>query len=176
MEILLILFALGAIFLTYQLCQPLILKQTKGKKIKAWLAKTKPVALAKADSRNQPYDFAFEKDGFVYFVKVIVIPKYAEIVINSKTTWELRYGAGNTPGKIQPIKKYLPGIAPFMNYPVDEQTKKIAVLTPDAKKKVKYINENEIVFVEPHTNVYGIQLLNESEFIALIDESKHNES
>ena len=36
MEILLILFALGAIFLTYQLCQPLILKQTKGKKIKAW--------------------------------------------------------------------------------------------------------------------------------------------
>ena len=78
--------------------------------------------------------FRLRKDGFVYFVKVIVIPKYAEIIINSKTTWELRYGAGNTPGKIQPIKKYLPGIAPFMNYPVDEQTKKIAVLTPDAKK------------------------------------------
>ncbi|HHU24581.1 MAG: hypothetical protein PHG08_05600 [Bacilli bacterium] len=167
MELLLILFALGAILLTYQFCQPLIMKRTKARKIKQWIGDSSPI-----ENRGLPYDFAFERDGVTYHVKVIVIPKYAEIIINAKTTWELRYGAGNTPGKVQPIKKYLPGIGKFMNYQTDEQTKKIVVLTPDAKKKVKYINENEMVFVGPETNVYGIQLLNESEF----KEFLHNES
>lgn len=116
---------------------------------------------------NLPGDFFLEINRQKYLIKLILVPKYAEIIVNAKTTWELRYGAGNTPGKAHPIKKYLPKMNLFMNYQNDEFLK-VVVFKPDVKKKVRYLNESEMDFLEPKTNVYGVRVLNESELIPFI--------
>ena len=47
-----------------------------------------------------------KNEQVTFLVKIIKIPEYAEIQINNKVTWEIKYGAGNTPGKAQPYKKW----------------------------------------------------------------------
>ena len=100
-----------------------------------------------------------KNEKVTFLVKIIKIPEYAEIQINNKVTWEIKYGAGNTPGKAQPYKKMVKDISEFMNLKVQENEIKLVIATPHPKKIVKYINECEIVFVTPYTDVYGTRLI-----------------
>ena len=69
------------------------------------------------------------------------------IKINNKTTWEIKYGGGNNPGKSDPYSKYLnQNIDCFMKLETKEDEQKVVVLIPKSKKIVMYINECEIVF------------------------------
>lgn len=88
-----------------------------------------------------------------YYIKFVYIPNFSQIQINNKSTWELKYGAGNTPGKHQPHKRYLNEIVNFMNN--DYFGTKIVAFTVNPKEIVKYINESEIIIVKPTTDVYG---------------------
>lgn len=105
------------------------------------------------------YNQLIKKDDITFIVKTIKIPDYAEIQINNKVTWEIKYGAGNAPGKAQPYKKMLKDISDFMNLETKENEIKVVVATPAPKKIVKYINECEIVFVTPYTDVYGTRVI-----------------
>ena len=99
-----------------------------------------------------------------YVIKIVIIPEYSEIQINSKETWEVKYGAGNTPGKVQPHKRYLNEISTFQktNFPNNEI--KLILFSPKPKKIVKYINECEIIFVNSSTDVYGSRIITEDNF------------
>lgn len=104
-------------------------------------------------------DFIVERnDNKKFYIKLIVMPNYSEIQINSKATWEVKYGAGNTVGKAQPKKRYLNEVRDFMNTTINDSDQKIVIFTPDPKKIVKYINECEIVFVKSSTDVYGAKI------------------
>lgn len=46
-----------------------------------------------------------------------------------------------------------------MNYIPQENEIKLVIATPSPKKIVKYINECEIVFVTPYTDIYGTRLI-----------------
>lgn len=105
------------------------------------------------------YNQIIKNNNVTFLVKLIKIPEYAEIQINNKVTWEIKYGAGNTPGKAQPYKKMLKDISEFMNLETKENEIKLVIATPSPKKIVKYINECEIVFVTPYTDVYGTRLI-----------------
>lgn len=112
---------------------------------------------------SKPFDYTLEIENKKFLIKTISIPAYAEVQINSKTTWEIKYGAGPTPGKAQPHKKYLSGIASFMNY-YEENTTKVVVVIPESKQTVMYTNECEIVFVDYKTNVHGTRVINCNDF------------
>lgn len=117
---------------------------------------------------NKPYDYKVTIQDKVYFVKILGIPNYAEVQINNVTTWEIKYGAGKNPGKAQPFKKYAHGIESFMHFKPTEGETRVVVLTPNAKKITKYINECEIVFVTSKTNVYGVRVINEDDYSLFI--------
>lgn len=131
----------------------------KSTEIENYLNKIKELGFNISKEENKVYDYIIKNESTTFIAKLIKIPEYSEIQINNKTTWEIKYGAGNTVGKAQPYKKYLKEIEPFMNLDVENSITKVVIATPKPKKMVKYINECEIVFVNPHTDVYGVKLI-----------------
>lgn len=121
--------------------------------------KIKELGYEISNIENKCYDQIIKNDKITFIVKNIKIPEYAEIQINNKVTWEIKYGAGNTPGKAQPYKKMLKDISEFMNLETNTNEIKLVIASPNPKKIVKYINECEIVFVTPYTDVYGTRLI-----------------
>lgn len=118
------------------------------------------------------YDFRLEMFDSIYYIKFLILPSFSEVQVNNKTTWEVKYGAGNTPGKAQPKKRYLVEIVDFMKMDIESNAQKFVILSPKPKKIVKYINESEIVFVKPTTDVYGAHLIDEGQFRLFKKESK----
>lgn len=114
------------------------------------------VQISRLDTDKSVINVVFSNNNS-YFIKFVYIPNYSQIQINNKSTWELKYGAGNTPGKHQPHKRYLNEIATFLNE--DYVGKKIVAFTNNPKEIVKYINESEIIIVNPSTDVYGANLI-----------------
>ena len=72
------------------------------------------VQISRLDTDKSVINVVFSNNNS-YFIKFVYIPNYSQIQINNKSTWELKYGAGNTPGKHQPHRRYLNEIATFMN-------------------------------------------------------------
>lgn len=130
--------------------------------LKAFLEKEN-VNFSLSKNTIDPYDYDLEIENQKYLLKTISIPAYADVQINNKTTWEIKYGAGPTPGKAQPHKKFLTCIAPFMNYNQKDAIK-VVVIIPASKQTVMYINECEIIFVDHTTNVYGTRVINCNDF------------
>lgn len=122
--------------------------------------------LSKSENKNYDYDLVIEDKK--YLIKLLGIPSYSEVQVNNIVTWEIKYGAGKNPGKVQPFKKYAQGIEGFMNMKTNTNELKVCILCPEAKKITKYINECEIVFVNHKTNVYGIRLINETDYSLFI--------
>lgn len=134
-------------------------EQNKSTIEESFYNKIKELGYEVIEKDNGIYNQLIKKDQLTFIVKIIKIPEYAEIQINNKVTWEIKYGAGNTPGKAQPHKKYLKDISEFMNLETKENEIKLVIATPSPKKIVKYINECEIVFVTPYTDVYGTRII-----------------
>lgn len=124
-----------------------------------------------SDSTNKAYTFELTVENKKYAVLVLPIEKFAEITINNFNTWEMHFGAGDRPGKAQPFKTKIGEIPPFMNFEYPDGDK-IVIIQPDAKKIVYWKNENEIVFVEPTTKLYGINILNFSDLPKLLKNQK----
>lgn len=99
-----------------------------------------------------------------YVIKILIVPEYSEIQINSRVTWEVKYGAGNTPGKAQPYRRFLTEVSEFQKKDFDENMIKLVLISPKPKKIVKYINECEIIFVKSSTDVYGSKIITKDNF------------
>lgn len=112
------------------------------------------------NSNCKDYTFDLTVEDTTYTVLVLPIEKFAEVTINNFNTWEMHYGAGDRLGKAQPFKTKIAEIPAFMKL---EAENKMVLIQPDAKQIVYWKNENEIVFVEPNTKVYGINVLNISD-------------
>lgn len=106
---------------------------------------------------NAFYDLSLQINDNHYLIKILVVPEYSEIQINSKSTWELKYGAGNSIGKAQPHSRFINEIRTFQNTDVDQM--KILLVYPKPKKIVKYINESEVIFVNQNTDVYQTHII-----------------
>jgi hypothetical protein len=109
-------------------------------------------------SSKELYDLKIITNDKTFYVKFVIIPSYSEIQINNQSTWEVKYGAGDKVGKVQPHKRYLSEIISFMRNDFEENCQKIVIFSPTPKKIVKYLNENEIDFVTSNTDVYGARI------------------
>ena len=114
--------------------------------------------------KNKPFDYTLEIHDKKYLIKMVSIPEFALLQINNKNTWEVKYGAGEQIGKAQPYSKYLSTIQDFMKHKPNDDEIKVAIIIPKAKEIVMYINECEIEFVTPKTNVYGTRIINCNDF------------
>lgn len=114
------------------------------------------------------YDYTLILNDKTYLIKLLFVPNYSEVQINNVVTWEIKFGAGKNPGKVQPFKKLATGIENFMNHKPDNKEIKVVIISPNAKKITKYINECEIVFVDSKTNVYGTRVINEDDYSLFI--------
>lgn len=123
--------------------------------------------------QKKPYQFALTLGSNTYALLFISIPDHSEIILNSKTTWELRYGAGNTPGKIHPYKRYLTQVPKFLNS--DESLQKIVIFTPAPKKIAMYINECEMKLINPSDSPYGITIINDQQYAELFKNLTNNQ-
>lgn len=156
------------IFITISIIKPIKHKNSFESSLKEFLEKNYQENYEFQKSTNSLYNYDLKILDKKFALKIIPIPSYAEVQINNKVTWEIKYGAGATPGRAQPNKKYLSGIAGFMNYQTNEVTR-VVVLIPESKQTVMYINECEIIFVTPTTNVYGIRIMNCNDFTLFKD-------
>lgn len=113
---------------------------------------------------NDIYDLDLKVNNKHYAIKLLIVPDYSEIQINNRSTWEVKYGAGNTPGKPQTHKRYLNEISSFQAKDFEYEITKVVLIYPKPKKIVKYINECEIVFVTPKIDVYGSRIITTDNF------------
>ena len=152
------------IFITiYQGILPKIKRKKLIQKVENYLKKIgKDYTLKILEKDIYDIDLVVENKHLV--IKILIVPDYSEIQVNSKETWEVKYGAGDTPGKVQPHKRFLNEVSTFQktNFPID--ITKIVLISPKPKKIVKYINECEIIFVKPSTDIYGSYIATEDTF------------
>lgn len=162
MVFLAILAVIFIIIIIVSIIAPIKQKNDFEKELKEFLIKERTHTLIK--EKNKPYDYTLILDDTKYLLKTVSIPSFALVQINNKNTWEVKYGAGEAIGKAQPYSKYLSTIQDFMKYKTKDDEIKVAILIPKAKEIVMYINECEIEFVTPNTNVYGTRIINTGDY------------
>ena len=162
MIILAIIAVLFIIIITVSIIAPIKQKNNFEKELRDFLIKERSHTLIK--EKNKPYDYTLIIDETTYLLKTVSIPSFALVQINNKNTWEVKYGAGEAIGKAQPYSKYLSNIQDFMRHKAKENEIKVAILIPKAKEIVMYINECEVEFVTPNTNVYGTRIINTGDY------------
>lgn len=146
---------------------PAITKKKTIKKLYTYLVKSQKSFQLNV-TKSDKIDFELTVEEKRYIAKILVVPAYSEIQINNRSTWEVKYGAGNTVGKTQPHRRYLNEIVAFQNLDAEEGTTKIVIITPKPKKIVKYINECEIVFVNSKTDVYGSTIISDTQLAIFV--------
>lgn len=122
------------------------------------------------DNPQGDFDYIITNNEKRVYLSFISIPNYAEVQINNPITYQIKYGAGNTVGKAQPYSKYLKGMEKLVKKEIDPESElKVICFLPNPKKITMWINECEIVFVKPETNVYSVHLLSSKELSFIKD-------
>lgn len=103
--------------------------------------------------KKDTHDFYFEDEKNIYYIKVIYNLSNQEICINNAIKWQLRkFGEPNQ--KNQFVDEVEPLMRLDLNHPTKKEHK-LFIVYPDATALLKVINECEMEFVYPDTDVYG---------------------
>ncbi len=107
-------------------------------------------------SEDKAYDFYLESRTHIYYIKVVPNFKNDEICVNNKTKWQIIRNMTNA-------NLFVENIDGLMNldisYPTKKIIRKLYIIYPNANVLLKYINECEIVFIYPDTDVYGCNVI-----------------
>lgn len=107
--------------------------------------------------KKDTHDFYFESDKSIYYIKVIYNLSNQEICINNAIKWQLR-----RLGDHNETLSFVEGVEPLMRLDLTNSTKKehkLFIIYPDITALLKVINECEMVFVYPDTDVYGANVI-----------------
>ncbi|MCM1131673.1 MAG: hypothetical protein NC310_08405 [Roseburia sp.] len=108
--------------------------------------------------KKDTHDFYFEDQNNIYYIKVIYNFSNQEICINNAIKWQLRK-LGNHNNETM---SFVEGIEPLMRLDLTKTEKKehkLFIVYPNVTALLKVINECEMVFVYPDTDVYGSQVI-----------------
>jgi len=109
------------------------------------------------DSVVKLLHFYFEDAENIYYIKVIYNFSNQEICINNAIKWQLR-----RLGEIKGTLSFVEGVEPLMRLDLANTQKKehkLFIIYPNVTALLKVINECEMVFVYPDTDVYGAQVI-----------------
>lgn len=106
--------------------------------------------------KKDAYDLVYEDDKRVIYVKIVYNPANREICVNNAIKWQLRTHGGSEE------MSFVEGIEALMRMDVKQKekyNKKVYIVYPSARALLKVINECEMVFIYPETDVYGTYIL-----------------
>lgn len=95
--------------------------------------------------KSRTHDFEITYEGQEYKIKLLYAPGAVEVSFNSKRHWQI-FTTSNK--KMAETNGFY-----------DLEGKKLLVIYPNPGKIVRYINENEIVFVTPQMDVFGMNVI-----------------
>ena len=154
------------IWLIFKLLLPIIYFKKITKLLKKHLEKRcLPYELKRIKSAK--YDIDLKTASFHYYLKILIIKRHAELQINNKTTWELRYGIKKTPNSAFTKRQILKKVVPFQSTTFPNDIQKIVIVYPNPKRIVKYINESEMIIVDEKTDIYGSKIITSDKFESL---------
>ncbi|MBQ9449614.1 MAG: hypothetical protein IJU60_07065 [Acholeplasmatales bacterium] len=101
------------------------------------------------------YDYILKTKNYAYYIKLIQNNNLNEITVQSSVKWKMRRGTKST--------IYISDIEEFMRLRIPDEnnviSKKIVLVYPDSKSLLRYINECELEFITPDTDVYGCNVV-----------------
>lgn len=107
--------------------------------------------------KNGIYDFYFENPYDIYYIKIINNFSSQEICINNAIKWQLR-----TFNSHNEKLNFVEGIEPLMRLDLKNNIKrehKLFIIYPNVTALLKVINECEMIFVYPETDVFGSKVV-----------------
>ncbi len=112
------------------------------------------------DSKKSPrpaYDYILKTKSFAYYIKVVDNHSGYEICVNNSVKWQIRKSINDE------SMNFVPDIEELMRMELpkddDRIAKKLYLIYPGARSLLRYINECEMEFVHPNTDVYGTNLI-----------------
>ena len=142
----------------------LIIKQIRRKKAHENLF-NKLCNIAGADNvklviKNKAFNFEMFYNERIYLVKLIYHPSKAEINVNNKLYWQINKGvvsSRKTGEKMEKVYDLILFDLEKNNFPLN--TIKLYVIYPNSVTLLKVLNECEMEFISPKTNIYGCRML-----------------
>lgn len=111
--------------------------------------------LGKLDkSSSKAYDYLLNFDDKKVYIKLIYLKGYHTLSINSKRHWQAFKNSG-----------HMLKTGGFENI----RANKVLLVFPPPKKVIKYINENEVVFVKYDEKVFDFHLFTSKEINNILD-------
>ena len=107
--------------------------------------------------KKDTHDFYFESEHNIYYIKMIYNFGNQEICINNAIKWQLRKY-----NEKQEHMTFVEGVEPLMRLDLTNPNKKehkLFIVYPNTRALLKVINECEMVFVYPDTDVYGSRVI-----------------
>lgn len=120
-------------------------------------------------NNEKTYDYQFITPKCDYYIKVIPNFGNEEICINNPLKWQLRKSFNDD------TMRFVPDVEPLLRLDIPSSgkaIKKLYLIYPNTKSLLKYINECEMIFVQPTTDVGGsnvVTYINLKEHIDLLE-------
>ena len=105
-------------------------------------------------TKQKDYDFDLQIDDTLYKILVLKSSSNTQITINSVKIWEIARGTKNGI-RFKKSVSNLYDITSFSQY-----ENKIVFLTNPPYRVLRYLNESDIVIVQPNELVNGIRIIN----------------
>ncbi len=103
---------------------------------------------------KEPYDYIFKTPNHNYYIQVVPNFGTYEICINNSVKWQIRKSFNDN------SMNFVPNVEKLMRLDIDDpKAKKLYIIYPNATSLLKYINECEMIFVRPETDVYGANVV-----------------
>lgn len=104
---------------------------------------------------REDYDYVFDTPAYLYYIKVIPNQGNQEICVNNSVKWQLRKSFNDE------SMRFVAQVEGLMRMDIDSHKpyKKIYIIYPNARSLLKYINECEMIFIHPDTDVYGTNII-----------------
>ena len=115
-----------------------------------------------------PYDYILKTRDYFYYIKVVDNFGGPEICVNNSVKWQIRKTFKDE------SMKFVPEIEELMRMELvreDENRipRKLYIIYPNARSLLRYINECEMEFVHPNTDVYGTNIMTYTDLKENID-------
>ena len=107
-------------------------------------------------SAHPAYDYLIESEEYKYYVKLIHNPNNQEICVNNAIKWQLRNGLH------EKGLRFVEGVELLMRMDIKNNGKKVRklfIIYPNSRALLKVINECEMIFVNPKTDIYGANIV-----------------
>ncbi|MDE7263151.1 MAG: hypothetical protein K2N64_00635 [Anaeroplasmataceae bacterium] len=117
--------------------------------------------------KKDTHDFYFEDANSIYYIKVIPNFSNQEICINNAIKWQLRKLSDRNETMV-----FVEGVEPLMRLDLNHARKKehkLFIIYPNVTALLKVINECEMVFVYPDTDVYGAKVISYKRLVEEIE-------